>query len=130
MSNEFDKIDLDVGPLAGCVGRTPGVFDETLRILQVKEPAGTMLEQTLSQRGSEYGDYTIMAHVAQSIKNQMRSGPSYARMSDDQRESLDVIATKIARIVCGNPNLPDSWLDIEGYAKLARDRIPQYPAIP
>jgi len=25
--------------------------------------------------------------------------------------------------VCGNPNYPDHWKDIEGYARLVRDRI-------
>lgn len=132
MSNSFDKpIDLDVGPVAGCVGRTPGIFDGLDKIpLQIKEPVQPTLERTLNERGPEYGEYTGMAHVAQSIKKVLRQAPSYPRMSDDQRESLDLIATKIARIVCGNPDNPDSWLDIEGYAKLARDRIPQYPAIP
>lgn len=86
------------------------------------------LLSTLSERGAEYGDYTKMARLAQNIKHNIRHGGSWARLSDDQRESLDLIATKIARIVCGNPDNPDSWLDIEGYAKLARDRIAPAPA--
>lgn len=94
------------------------------------EPAQPSLERTLNERGSEYGDYMGMALVAQNIKHNLRNAPSWYKLSDDQRESLDMIATKIARIVCGNPDNPDSWLDIEGYAKLARDRIPQYPATP
>ena len=85
------------------------------------------LEATLAQRGKEYGDYGYTATVAQKIKEAM--GPRH-HLSAVQRESLDVIATKIARIVCGNPNIPDSWLDIEGYAKLARDRLPQTPSYP
>ena len=60
-----------------------------------------------------------MATVAQKIKEAM--GPR-AHLSAVQRESLDMIATKIARLVCGDPNDRDSWLDIQGYAKLAEDR--------
>lgn len=88
------------------------------------------LNETLHDRGQEYGDYTHMAYVAQMIKSTMREGESWPKMTDVQRESLDLIATKLARIVCGNPHNPDSWLDVEGYAKLVRDRIPLAPAIP
>lgn len=124
MSNNFDKpIDLDVGPLAGCGGRIPSVLDDISKIpLQVKEPSA--LDLTLELRGSKYGDYGYMATCAQRIKEAM--GPR-ANMSAVQRESLDLIATKIARICCGDPNTPDSWLDIEGYAKLARDRLSVQP---
>ncbi len=40
-------------------------------------------------------------------------------LSATQRESLDLIATKIARILSGDPNHEDHWLDIEGYARIA-----------
>jgi hypothetical protein len=40
------------------------------------------------------------------------------KMTLVQRESLDMIATKIARIVCGDPDELDSWVDIGGYAEL------------
>lgn len=79
---------------------------------------------TLDRRGSKYGDYGYMATCAQRIKEAM--GPR-ANMSAVQRESLDMIATKIARIVCGDPNHYDSWHDIQGYAKLAEDRLPPPP---
>jgi hypothetical protein len=41
----------------------------------------------------------------------------------DQREALEMIAHKIARIVNGDPNYADSWLDIAGYAQLVADRL-------
>ncbi len=94
----------------------------------IKEPEG--LAATMQARGSRYGDYDHMAAVAQYLKDTLHSGASWGRISLAQRESLEMIATKMARIVCGDPNLPDSWLDIEGYARLSRDRIPQAPAFP
>lgn len=107
----------------GCVARQPSVFDDIAKIpLVYKDPAE--LESTLNQRGQKYGDYGYMATCAQRIKEAM--GPR-AHLSAVQRESLDLIATKIARICCGDPNVPDSWLDIEGYAKLARDRLAVQP---
>ena len=34
-----------------------------------------------------------------------------------------MIASKLARIVIGNSNHRDSWIDIAGYAKLVADSI-------
>lgn len=133
MSNQFDTpIDMNVGNMRCCGSGRPGIFDDIHKIpLTVKEldPGAYVLDSTLQARGQKYGDYGAMATVAQKIKESM--GPR-AHLSAVQRESLDLIATKIARIVCGDPNLPDNWLDIEGYAKLARDRLPDRsePATP
>jgi len=41
----------------------------------------------------------------------------------DQQEALEMIAHKIARILNGDPNYVDSWVDIAGYAKLVADRL-------
>jgi hypothetical protein len=32
--------------------------------------------------------------------------------------AIDMIAMKLARIIAGNPNEPDHWRDIAGYAEL------------
>lgn len=78
---------------------------------------------TLKSRGGRYGDYSFMSIVAQRIKGAMQEAPGWPSLRPCQRESLDLIATKIARIVCGNPEQADSWLDIEGYARLSRERL-------
>lgn len=75
----------------------------------------------LDQRGTTHGDYTLMCSVIQDIKRAMRRGT--ADLQDTQREALELIATKIGRIVCGDPNHPDHWDDIIGYATKARERI-------
>lgn len=88
---------------------------------------GLNLQPPEQIRGATHGDYTHMSGIIQSIKAVMRSGESWARCSAAQREALELIATKIGRIVCGDPNHVDHWDDIIGYAKLARDRIPGKP---
>lgn len=80
------------------------------------------IDKTLAKRGRQYGNYGHMAEIAQNLKEVMSQGLSYKNMDPAKKESLDMIATKIARIVCGNPDNPDSWHDIGGYAKLAEDR--------
>ncbi len=51
--------------------------------------------------------------------------PNWETMTYDQREGLDMIANKIARILNGDPNYADSWHDIAGYATLVEKRIEQ-----
>ena len=44
-------------------------------------------------------------------------------MSADQKESIHMIIAKLSRILYGNPNHVDHWIDIAGYAKLVSDRL-------
>ena len=50
----------------------------------------------------------------------MKSGTNWISLSDEQAESLEMIALKIARILSGNPDYSDHWDDVIGYAKLGR----------
>jgi hypothetical protein len=44
-------------------------------------------------------------------------------LDSDQLEALDMIAHKIARILNGDPNYADNWIDIAGYATLVANRL-------
>lgn len=81
-------------------------------------------EQT---RGTTHGDYTKMATVAQRIKDAMRDGARWGGLACHQAESLELVATKIARIVEGDPACRDHWDDLRGYVQLVLDRLPQEP---
>jgi hypothetical protein len=83
------------------------------------------LDDVLCFQGHKNGDFTDMAHTTQHIKDVLCEGTSYGIMSNAQKEALDMIAHKMARIVNGDPNHLDHWLDIEGYAHITRIRIPQ-----
>jgi len=76
----------------------------------------------LNERATTYGSFEDVAGCAQEIKNAIRMCNN-SELDDDQIEALDMIASKIARIVNGNPNHIDSWIDIAGYATLVADRI-------
>ena len=80
------------------------------------------IEETLDAREKTHGDFEKVSMVAQEIKGIVSENATHT-VSVEKREAIDMIATKIARIVCGNPNDPDHWLDIEGYARLVRERI-------
>lgn len=81
------------------------------------------VENVLQERGATYGDFRTVAYRSQSIQTQMRLDDSTKRYNDVQREALQMIASKLARIASGDANHRDSWIDIAGYAKLAADSI-------
>lgn len=83
------------------------------------ESIGTML----TDRDALYGDFAAVAMIAQTIKAAVATGPSLSRLSPCQREAIAMIATKIARIVTGDPDYTDSWVDIAGYAQLVLQQI-------
>lgn len=82
------------------------------------------LAQTLAERGNRYGDFTDHARICQNLKRTMCAEAGWDRLTDVQKQSLEVIADKVGRILSGDPNYADNWHDIQGYAKLAEDRLP------
>ena len=79
-----------------------------------------IVETIIKQRASEYGPYVRMCTLAQDLKRIIKHSPSNQDrlIKDHQRESLDLIATKLARLLNGDPGHIDSWRDIAGYAQL------------
>jgi len=72
----------------------------------------------LSERQKTHGDYYRTAMMAQELKDAMRRGVNWKLLDDMQRETLEMVATKIGRILSGNPHEIDHWKDIAGYAQL------------
>lgn len=77
----------------------------------------------LEERQGTHGEFKDVANISQYLKAYFREQPSWYSLTEIQREALDNIAQKIARIFAGNPNFPDHWVDIQGYAKLAQQEI-------
>lgn len=84
----------------------------------------TDVNAILQQRGARYGDFRDHALVAQSIKRAYSASPNYRDLPDMHRQALEVIADKIARILTGDYNYDDNWIDIQGYARLVQERLP------
>jgi len=85
----------------------------------------TNIDQTIDERALDYGKFKDSAALMQSIKrlladHALRHNKTFA---DDQWEALEMIVHKMARIVNGNPDKVDHWVDIAGYAKLVADRL-------
>lgn len=83
------------------------------------------IDAVLDQRGKRYGKFKDHASATQAIKAAIKHGLINADnvLADDQQEALDMISHKIGRIVNGDPDYADSWIDIAGYAQLVADRL-------
>lgn len=80
-----------------------------------------LVDHILNDRHQAYGYFMDVAAVATALRAVIRD--RRPDLMPDQEEALNMICTKIARIVNGDPNHLDSWRDIAGYATLVADRL-------
>lgn len=82
------------------------------------------IEDTLTERGKVYGSFDELAGTAQLLKGVLQDTEGWrSRLDHTHMEALELIMTKVARILNGDPNYIDNWLDIAGYATLVtKDR--------
>lgn len=87
-------------------------------------------DSLLNERQTTHGDFTANAILAQRLRYLFREGTftmgapvgtSWDSMHPRHQEALDMIATKLSRILSGQANFKDHWDDIAGYAKLAAE---------
>lgn len=90
------------------------------------------IESTLAERGARYGAFPAFSDATQTLKAFFRSkmGAKWDGLADDQKEALEMIAHKLARIITGDPHYDDSWRDIAGYAQLVANRLAAPAATP
>lgn len=78
-------------------------------------------EPVLVEREATHGDFRETAAFSQNFKSICRLAPAYEKLPPEQREALDLICTKLARVLVGNNMEKDHWKDIAGYAKLGEE---------
>jgi hypothetical protein len=86
-----------------------------------------MVNDLLAERQKTHGDFYDVAMTAQTLKDAMRRGKNWKVLDDTQRETLEMIASKIGRILAGNPHEPDHFRDIAGYAQLIVNAFNSWP---
>lgn len=98
----------------------PGEFIETNSVSEANN-----VNAILNERGKRYGAFLEHARITQRLKAVAHEfAAQHNKTFDvDQAEALDMIFHKIGRILNGDPNYADSWVDIAGYAKLVADRL-------
>ena len=86
------------------------------------------VSELLVERGKRYGTFADHALITQRLKmacQDHKNGDPWQKMSNSQREAIDMILHKVGRIMNGDPNYADSWVDICGYAQLVVDELPK-----
>ena len=81
------------------------------------------LATVLSERGSRYGSLMSNATISQNLKEILHNSTNWEAMPPDMKEALHMIVHKISRIVEGDFNYDDSWIDISGYSTLIVERL-------
>jgi hypothetical protein len=76
------------------------------------------IEATLKEREGQHGDFRINGAIGQELKKVLRDSKGWDTLSAYQKEALDMMVSKMARILSGNPDFEDHWHDIAGYATL------------
>jgi len=115
--------------IIGTKEKPPCAYKNTLRVFKhgrltpVYEEPMNNIQTTLDERGKRYGEFKSHARITQDLKNVMNQTPKWDTLSESQREALEMIAHKIGRILNGDPNYADSWVDIAGYAQLVVNEL-------
>jgi hypothetical protein len=96
--------------------------EQAWRELEKRKPPPSV-DAVLAERGKRYGLFKNHAVISQTLKSIIFTSRNDLVLASDQREALEMIAHKIARIINGDPDYVDSWTDIAGYAQLVADRL-------
>jgi hypothetical protein len=100
----------------------PTAFEETNDLTPNEE---TNVDTVLDSRAKDYGKFIEGAEIMQMLKRLVHNyiEDRQTPLAFDQREAIDMIIHKLGRIINGNPDKVDHWVDIAGYAKLVADRL-------
>lgn len=72
----------------------------------------------LLERGGRHGPAVEQFDIAQEIKAACRRGRSWENLHSQQKEIVEMLATKLSRIVSGDPMYVDHWSDLKGYSEI------------
>lgn len=83
------------------------------------------VEDVLAEREGTYGNFMDQSVVTFDLKNVIAQHLAIRKkaLAFDQLYALDMFCAKLARIINGNADHIDNWIDIAGYATLVADRL-------
>jgi len=75
-------------------------------------------EAVVDEREATHGDFKHTAELSQSLKMVMHSAINWPTMAATQKDAIEMMLVKLARIGSGDATCADHWIDIAGYANL------------
>ena len=85
------------------------------------------IQATLAERGKNYGSYEDHARITQNLKLVMMESKNWDALPNHLRETLEMVAHKVGRILNGDHRYLDSIRDCVGYLKLSQDIMEATP---
>jgi hypothetical protein len=76
------------------------------------------LDDILKDKRTTHGDFSETAALSQAIKMLFRRGKNWESMPNDGKESLELLASNIARILHGDASEARHWNHAAGYMRL------------
>jgi hypothetical protein len=83
------------------------------------------LDDTLRENQIVNGPFEDMAQLAQALKFAMRRGRNWEPLDASNKEALEQIASRLARILSGDPNAAMHWDHIAATARLRGKALEQ-----
>lgn len=77
----------------------------------------------IDSRQGTHGEFMENSRATWEIMRVLQAERNWAVLPDNMKHAMYMIAHKMARIVAGNPEERDHWMDIAGYATLVEQRI-------
>ena len=96
-------------------------YKPSIRLPESKWSKPMSTTDLINDRETTHGNWQAQSLLACSLKDTMRQ-LRVASVTEQHVEALEMIAVKISRILCGDPNLEDHWDDIAGYAMLGKQK--------
>jgi hypothetical protein len=97
------------------------VFDpreKPVSLIRPEARGAVTSNETLLERGKQHGNAHRQFALAQEIKETLRSGANWDALTVQQRETLEMLATKLSRILEGDATFLEHWRDLWGYSEL------------
>lgn len=99
----------------------PIIIAQRERVISVNDDR--LIQALITERGNRYGKFADGADIMQQLKDVMRKTDGWSRLTNSQREALEMIQHKIGRALNGDPTYDDNWKDIAGYATLVAEEL-------
>ena len=77
----------------------------------------------IDSRQGTHGEFNENSRATWEILRTLQGERNWAVLPDNMKHAIYMIAHKMARIMAGNPEEPDHWQDIAGYATLVAQRL-------
>ena len=74
-----------------------------------------------SEKAKTHGDFDLSSLFVRRVYTEIANSPNFHNLTPPQERGLRMIVEKLSRILYGDSQFLDHWIDIEGYAKLIND---------